>query len=416
MNKVKHTAYLAVALVCALLLCMAPVTAQEFTVDSTALFCFSAEDFTTLAEDDGVFILSVPDPSVALIRYGSRVLRAGDALPLEALNQLTLDTACATRQEAAIEYYTVSNGAVTAAKELKLTILPAKNEAPTAGDSSLETYKNISNTGTLNASDPEGKALTYNLVKEPKRGTVELHEDGTFTYTPNKNKVGKDSFTYTVTDDAGNTSDPATVSIQILKPTDKAAYADMAGDPNEFQAMWMKEEGLYTGATVGGNLCFGPDDPVSRGDFLVMVMKLVGAEADETQMSSGFADEADTPVWMQPYIVSALGSGMISGVSSENGVVFRPSANLTKAEAIVMLQNVLRLPTASTKTVFAQEAEEDSLPVWAEDAAAALAASGIEIDTTLAAESITRREVAKVLYAVKSLLGEDVLSTFYWVQ
>lgn len=415
MNKVTHTAVLAVTLASLLLLCLVPAAAQEVTVDSTALFCFSAEDFTALAEDDGVFILSVPNPSVATVRYGSRAIRAGDALPKEALGQLTLDTHCQTKQDVSISYYTVSDGNVTAAKELKLSILPAKNEPPTAQNGKLETYKNIANTGTLQASDPEGRPLTYNLLKEPKRGTVEIHEDGTFTYTPNENKVGKDSFTFTVTDDAGNTSEPATISIQILKPTDKAAYADMAGDPNAFEAMWMKEEGLYTGAMIGGNLCFGPEEPVTRGDFLVMVMKLVGAGADEAQMTSGFADEAETPVWMQPYIVSALSNGMITGVSSDEGVVFRPAAELTKAEAMVMLQNILQLPGTSAKTVFAEETES-ALPAWAEDAAAALSAAGIGIDTVHASDPITRREVAKMLYEVQSLLGEEVLSTFYWVQ
>lgn len=415
MNKATHTAVLAVTLASLLLLCLVPAAAQEVTVDSTALYCFSAEDFTPLAEDDGVFILSVPSPYVATVRYGSRVIRAGDALPREALNQLTLDTNCQTKQDVSISYYTVSGGNVTAAKELKLSILPAKNEPPTAQDGSLETYKNIPNTGVLQASDPEGRPLTYNLVKEPKRGVVEIHEDGAFTYTPNENKVGKDSFTFTVTDDAGNTSEPATISIQILKPTDKAAYADMAGDPNEFEAMWMKEEGLYTGVSVGGNLCFGPDEAVTRGDFLVMVMKLVGAEADDAQMTSGFADEAETPLWMQPYIVSALRNGMISGVSSESGVVFRPSEELTGAEAMVMLQNILQLPGASAQTVFAEETET-ALPAWAQDAAAALSHAGIEFDTLHASDPIPRREVATVLYQVQSLLGEEVLSTFYWVQ
>lgn len=415
MNKVTHTALRAVTLASFLLLCLVPAAAQEVTVDSTALYCFSAEDFTSLAEDDGVFILSVPDPSVATVRYGSRAIRAGDALPKDALSQLTLDANCTSRQEAAISYYTVSGGSVSAAKELRLSILPAKNEPPTAQDGSLETYKNIANSGTLQASDPEGRPLTYNLVKEPKRGTVEIHQDGTFTYTPNENKVGKDSFTFTVTDDAGNTSEPATVSIQIRKPTDKATYADMSGDPDAFLAMWMKEEGLYTGASVGGNLCFGPEEAMNRGDFLVMVMKLVGAEADEARMTSGFADEAETPVWMQPYIVSALSNGMITGISSEDGVVFRPTAALTNAEALVMLQNILQLPGVSAQTVFAEEAET-ALPAWAQDAAAALSAAGIEVDPAAANEPITRRETAQLLYQVQALLGEEVLSTFYWVQ
>ena len=93
----------------------------------------------------------------------------------------------------------------------------------------LETYKNIANTGALDARDPEGDTLTYQLVKEPKRGTVELSPDGSFTYTPAQNKVGKDVFTYTATDSAGNVSNAATVTVKIVKPTDRAMYQDLSG-------------------------------------------------------------------------------------------------------------------------------------------------------------------------------------------
>ena len=85
--------------------------------------------------------------------------------------------------------------------------------------------------------------LTYQLVKEPKRGTVELHDDGSFTYTPGKNKVGKDSFVFTATDPAGNVSNEACVKIRILKPADKATYQDMSGDKDAFAAMWLKDQG-----------------------------------------------------------------------------------------------------------------------------------------------------------------------------
>lgn len=85
------------------------------------------------------------------------------------------------------------------------------NTAPVCEDGTLETYKNIANTGTLSATDQEDQELTYQLVKEPKRGTVELHTDGSFTYTPDKNKVGKDSFVFTATDPAGNVSNEACV-------------------------------------------------------------------------------------------------------------------------------------------------------------------------------------------------------------
>lgn len=411
--KLKHTAALLALFVLAGSMTL-PAAAQVRTVDPTAQFCFSQDDFTSAAAD-GIFLTSVPQETLATVRYGSRVLKAGDAFPTEALGDLTLEAKCVTAQEVTIGYCTLSDGVLSGVQELKLSILPKEDQPPTAEDGSLETYKNIAGSGTLSAADPEGKPLTYNLVKEPKRGSVELHEDGTFTYTPDKNKVGKDSFTYTVTDSGGNTSQEAKISIEIRKPTDKATYADMDGDPDAFYAMWLKEAGLFTGATVGGNLCFEPEKTVSRGEFLVMVMKLVDAQADETGLTSGFSDEAATPVWLQPYIVSALGSGMISGVSSEDGVVFRPEAALSRAEAAVMLQNVLQLPAPTAKTVFSQT-DADAVPAWAADATAALSAAGISLGDTAQADAITRREVAKLLYEVSNLIAGETLETFYWAQ
>lgn len=411
--KLKHTAALLALFALAGSLAL-PAAAQVRTVDPTAQFCFSQDDFTSAAAD-GIFLTSVPQETLATVRYGSRVLKAGDALPTEALGDLTLEAKCVTAQEVTIGYCTLSDGVLSGVQELTLSILPKEDQPPTAEDGSLETYKNIAGSGTLSAADPEGKPLTYNLVKEPKRGSVELHEDGTFTYTPDKNKVGKDSFTYTVTDSGGNTSEEAKISIEIRKPTDKATYADMDGDPDAFYAMWLKEAGLFTGATVGGNLCFEPEKTVSRGEFLVMVMKLVDAQADETGLTSGFSDEAATPVWLQPYIVSALGSGMISGVSSEDGVVFRPEAALSRAEAAVMLQNVLQLPAPTAKTVFSQT-DADAVPAWAADATAALSAAGISLGDTAQADAITRREVGKLLYEVSNLIAGETLETFYWAQ
>ncbi len=337
MNKVTHTAVLAVTLASLLLLCLVPAAAQEVTVDSTALFCFSAEDFTALAEDDGVFILSVPNPSVATVRYGSRAIRAGDALPKEALGQLTLDTHCQTKQDVSISYYTVSDGNVTAAKELKLSILPAKNEPPTAQNGKLETYKNIANTGTLQASDPEGRPLTYNLVKEPKRGTVAIAEDGTFTYTPKKNKVGVDSFVYTAADPAGKVSREATVTITILKPADETQYTDTAGKDCRFAAEWMRQTGIFTGETVGENPCFSPERQVTRGEFVTMLVKALDIPVDEEVTQTGYADEV--PQWLQPYLAAAVRWGLTEGL--ENQQVFEADTPITAAEADVLLKNAL---------------------------------------------------------------------------
>lgn len=414
MLKHKHTVILCAAVLLAVLFAV-PASAQAITVDPTTEFCFSAEDFIDADSADGIFLTSMPRSSVATVSHGTRVLRSGDAIPINTLNQLKMNTHCITAQNTSIGYFTVKDGEVSAIKELKLSILPKKNEPPVTENGTLETYRNIANTGTLPVSDPENGPMTFDIVEQPKRGTVELHEDGAYTYTPNENKVGKDRFTFTATDDAGNTSEEGEIIIEIKKPTDKQTYADMADDKDAFNAMWLKEQGLFTGTKVGGNLCFEPEKTVSRGEFLVMAMGVVNAKADDSLMTTGFADEDDTPGWLQPYIVSALADGMISGTRGEDGIRFMPQADLTKAEAAVMLQNILQLPTSTSQAVGAFD-QEGAIPAWASEAAAALSASGISLEVTVENESLTRRDAARVLYQVSRILETETTPTFYWVQ
>ncbi len=375
--------------------------AADLETPYTAAYCFCAEDFGAEALD-GILVTSVPDASVGIVRYGSRTLRAGDVMPAEQLAALSLVPACTGGVDAVLTYLPITDGALGVETELTIRIGTGKNEPPVANDSTLQTYKNIANTGTLDASDPEGSALTYTVTKDPKRGTVVIESDGTFTYTPKKNKVGKDSFTYTVTDEAGETSAEATVSIEILKPSNKATYSDMSGDPDQFEAMWLKDQGVFSGETIASELCFNPDKTVTRGEFLVMTMRLLGIDADDADLTSGFADEAQMPDWLRPYVVSAFRSGIVNGVQSDSGLVFRGDANLTKAEAAVIVQNILDLPEAQQTAAIA---EEESLPAWAAASIIALRSNGI-YDCSNAAEPMTRREVACLLYQL-SLVTED---------
>ena len=383
------------ALTLVLLVFASSAQALELRVSSLDGLALSAEVFSENEAFEGVYVASVPSQLDAEVSLGARTLRAGDVLDRSMLSQLLVLPAENRDASCELVYGPIEGGEVQPSRALELSILTGKNEAPVCRDVKLETYKNIANTGALDARDPEGDTLTYQLVKEPKRGTVELSPDGSFTYTPAQNKVGKDVFTYTATDSAGNVSNVANVTVKIVKPTDKAMYQDLAGDTLAYTAMWLKDRGVYTGKRIAGNLCFEPEGTLTRGEFLVMAMKLLGAEPESARLTSGFADESKTPAWMRPYIVSAFKSGMVSGVTSPDGMVFRPSSNLTRAEAAVMLQNILDLPQSQEAAVFS---EDCAVPVWAQASVSALESAGISIPVTTSAENLTRREAAELLY------------------
>ncbi len=62
------------------------------------------------------------------------------------------------------------------------------------------------------------------LAAGPASGTLVQNGNGSFTYTPNANFTGSDSFTYRVRDSAGALSNLATVSLTVLN------QAPVAGD------------------------------------------------------------------------------------------------------------------------------------------------------------------------------------------
>jgi VCBS repeat-containing protein len=81
----------------------------------------------------------------------------------------------------------------------------------------------VSAPGVLaNDSDPDGGPLTVVAQARPIHGTLELNDDGSFSYTPDGNFNGADSFTYVVTDPEGCT-DTATVTIMITAVNDAPA-------------------------------------------------------------------------------------------------------------------------------------------------------------------------------------------------
>ena len=326
----------------------------------------------------GICVTNLPESGTVCL--GNRVIRPGDVLTAEQAASLTLSHP-ETEEDvrAVMEYLPMGPEGLGAEAELVFSLRGRKNAPPTAEDSKIETYKNLPNEGLLSVSDPEGEALTFSLVRGPRRGEVILRDDGSFLYTPKKNKVGTDSFTYTAADPAGNVSGEATVTIDILKPSDEMRYTDTAADCR-FEAEWLRSTGIFSGEQVNGQLCFSPEETVTRGQFLAMLMEVLELPVDHSVEQTGFLDES--PQWLKPYLAAALRSGIIAGYPAEGGVEFRPEQTVTAAEAAKMVQSAVSfaIPTAAMDT----PESADPIP-------------------------LTRAEAAKTLYRVSRLRRENGL-------
>lgn len=357
-------------------------------VDSGQVYCFSAEDFSAEESIAGICITGLPEDSLGSVRLGSRVLRPGDVLTAGQVAQMTfVSSDSETDSSALISYLPIYEGRVDACAAMTIGIRGKENQPPVAEDSAMETYKNLPNTGKLKVTDPEGQSMTFTVTRGPKRGTVTLGDDGSFTYTPKHNKVGVDSFTYTATDSAGKVSREATVTITILKPSDASEYSDTAGKDCRFAAEWMKHTGIFVGETLGESTCFCPEKQVTRGEFVTMLVKALDIPADEEVTYTGYTDEI--PQWLQPYLAAAIRSGLTAGLPWQE--TFGPEETITGAEASVLLQNALDLTAAPE----AMAQSDVSAPDWAQSSLTALSGSGIFLDPQTI---LTRADVAQALY------------------
>ena len=379
------------AVCCAATLCL-PALAAE--VDCDSVYCFTGADFQE--EVVGICVTDLPDPATGTVLLGTRVVRPGDILAADQLDSMTFSPLWTGEdQDATVSYLPIFENRVAEEATMTIAIHGKQDKAPVAEDSALETYKNLENTGRLKVTDPEGQKLTFTVTRQPKRGSLELKEDGSFTYTPKKNKVGVDSFTYTATDPAGNVSREATVTIQIIKPADAAMYTDTAGTDCQFTAEWLRNTGIFAGEQVGGECCFAPGKSVTRGEFLVMTMKALGIQGDSQAQTTGFED--DCPAWLKPYLAAAQRSGLVRGYATETGAEFRADLPITGAEAAAIFSCALDLPTAVIS-------EDRELPVWAATALATVNNSGFALSNT---ETVTRGEAANALYRAVQVMQES---------
>ena len=272
--------------------------------------------------------------------------------------------------------------------------------APIAQNLEVRAFRNVPYTGTLSAVDKEGGEMSYAVETQPTHGTLVL-EGEQFTYTPEKNRIGTDRFTYTATDAEGNVSAPAEVKITVERCKAANTYADMELHPAYTAAVDLAERGVFRGTEVGGVRFFEPDRPVSRGEFVTMALCAVGLDAAEVSMT-GFCDDAEIPTWAKGYAVSALSSGVIRGVDTENGLAFCADNDISLNEAATVLNRLLTVTDVDISDYYAGSAEAWSAQAVANLTSVSVLESGSFADADLK-RPLTRAEAAQLLSAAVTL-------------
>ncbi|HCE5293243.1 TPA: tandem-95 repeat protein, partial [Vibrio parahaemolyticus] len=159
----------------------------------------------------------------------------------------------------------------------------------------------------------DGKVVSLDTNNGPANGTVSINPDGSVTYTPNDNYVGKDTFTYIVT--SGGVSESTTVEVNVTPVNDAPVAKDDIATTQEDTAVTIdvlpndtdvdgdklsiesasvpKEQG--TVEVVNGKLVFTPTENFN-GDAEIIYTVTDGALTDQATVKVTVNAVNDTPV------------------------------------------------------------------------------------------------------------------------
>ena len=125
----------------------------------------------------------------------------------------------------------LSDGELIVSASFELVVNPV-NDPPLASDKTVEGLEDQSIDIIVYGDDEDSEGIIFSIVSDPLNGTVsQSRAFAGFTYTPNQNYNGTDSFIFSVSD--GEYSDDGEVLISIAAVNDAPTANDASIDLNE---------------------------------------------------------------------------------------------------------------------------------------------------------------------------------------
>jgi subtilisin family serine protease len=211
--------------------------------------------------------------------------------------------------------FTVTDGKLTSQQATVTINLEATNDAPIANNLNVVTRQNKPVSIELNATDIDGDTLAYNIVTDPKHGTLEQKSSSQWTFNPFSEYVGEDTFTYRAKDSevAGNIG---VVTIKILEtnrsPVVQAASfsvvedgklpiklsaSDPDGDKLTFSITKSPAQGKLTG--IGPSYQYTPNKDFNGVDSFMVVANDGELDSNATLISLKIEGKNDLPKFVQ---------------------------------------------------------------------------------------------------------------------
>lgn len=302
----------------------------------------------------GITLTNLPAES-----QGVLVLEGVEVEPYQFVGREEISNLCFVPNETAVAatMTMLPQGHNAVATRLTISILGAPNSAPIVESSSYSVLKNAKLAGYVTARDPDGDSIAIRVTRAPAKGEVSFVGQ-TFTYQPFHNMTGSDSFQFCAVDRFGNYSAEAVVDLTIENNRSGFSYLDMAGNPSEYAAVKLHENGVYSGIKVGKSWLFQPERQVDRGELLVMLLAANGMDqALSPTVNTRLPNDSTLPMWLKPYVKKAIDEEIWSSTQA-----FVHTEIPARAEAVVLTDRAAKISDVKDFTLTMADAA--SIPEW----------------------------------------------------
>lgn len=279
----------------------------------------------------GITITSLPD-------NGRLIL---DGVPVSEFSQLSreeLDRLCFVPGEKnrLSDFSFIPDCSNRSTATLSIAVEDQIPQPPQAKDLQLYTWSDVS-TGSYRLSDGLAQALSIRITKSPQKGIVQT--DGlSLSYLPFSGISGQDSFSYVLMDSYGNFSAEATATVTIQENKNGFSFADLVGRPEAASAITLHKNSILCGEKVGENWYFYPDESMNYGQFLICLLAAKNTPiSSQTIPSTGLSNDGSLPLWIKPYLKSAIDAKIITETS------FSPDETITLRQADAILHRAFDL-------------------------------------------------------------------------
>ena len=198
--------------------------------DETASFNFVVDDVETLLSN---LIVEIVSQDTLLLKTTNIELTSGDGY-----KTITVTPERHMHGTVPVEI-SVTDGALTTPETFDI-IITSVNDAPVISAPGVETPEDTPVSASVSATDvdTDTAALTYTKASDPAHGSVTVNSDGTYTYTPDTDWNGTDSFDVTVSDgQAENNTDTGTVVVTVTPVNDAPDAVDDTASTSEDTAV-----------------------------------------------------------------------------------------------------------------------------------------------------------------------------------